>query len=124
MACNITKEQRLRKRHVRQRNERRISIMHKAYEYGTICHADIFLGIRLKENGHNFTFQSDDLGFWSPMTAHLVRRSILLRYAFECSAYLGQCSSTSVRMYQIDRSKCMRLWDRTYVVYKSNKNIN
>ncbi|EED13982.1 hypothetical protein TSTA_102120 [Talaromyces stipitatus ATCC 10500] len=71
MTRRITKEQRLRKRHVRQRNERRISLMHKAYKYGTICHADIFLGIRLKENGHVFTFQSDRLGFWSPMTTHL-----------------------------------------------------
>lgn len=47
--------------------------MHKAYQYGTICHADIFLDIRLKENGHVFTFQSDRMGFWSPMTTHLVR---------------------------------------------------
>lgn len=59
MTRNITKEQRLRKRHGRQRNERRISLMHKAYKYGTICNADMFLGIRLKENGHVSTFQSD-----------------------------------------------------------------
>lgn len=76
MTRNITKVQRLRKRHVRQRNERRISLMHKAYQYGTICHADILLGIRLEENGHVFTFQSDRMGFWSPMTTHLVRHLI------------------------------------------------
>lgn len=80
MARGITKEQRLRKRQVRQRNERRISLMHKAYLYSNVCHADIFLGIRLRENGHVFTFQSDKLRFWSPMTQHLVGHYNIARF--------------------------------------------
>ncbi|KAB8227560.1 uncharacterized protein BDW43DRAFT_293818 [Aspergillus alliaceus] len=44
--------------------------MNKAYQYGRICDADVFVGIRLRKSGRMFTF-ADTKGFWSSFVSQL-----------------------------------------------------
>ncbi|KAL2802970.1 hypothetical protein BJX63DRAFT_437394 [Aspergillus granulosus] len=53
-------------RHLRQmRDRRRKTLINKVHEYSMKCGADIWLGIRLRENGKVFTVSIDPAGFWS-----------------------------------------------------------
>ena len=72
MASQLTKEQKLRRCKTKQRNNRKLSLMKKVYQYSILCNADVCLGIRLRENGKVFTFQSDGTDFWSAIRRHLV----------------------------------------------------
>jgi hypothetical protein len=47
--------------------------MKKAYAYSELCDAEVYVGIRLRESGHVFTFLSDPIGFWSKLDSLLVR---------------------------------------------------
>jgi hypothetical protein len=61
------------KRKKRQKRDRRKkNLIRKAYEFSTLCDADICLGIRIRENGRVFTFCADTSGIWSAFTSNLV----------------------------------------------------
>ena len=66
----ITKTNR---KNIRQRRDRRKrSLLRKSYEYGVLCVADVFIGIRDRESGQIFTFCTDQPNPWSHFESQLV----------------------------------------------------
>ncbi|KAN0071049.1 transcription factor, MADS-box [Elaphomyces granulatus] len=54
-----------RKSITQKRYRRREGLERKVYEYSKMCDADIYLGIRIRENGRLYTFSADTSGFWA-----------------------------------------------------------
>jgi hypothetical protein len=61
-----------RRRQRQQRDSRQQSLLLKAHEMSTLCGAEVFLGIRIKETGRVTTFCSNDAEIWKPFLSCLV----------------------------------------------------
>ncbi|PWY70788.1 hypothetical protein BO83DRAFT_315539 [Aspergillus eucalypticola CBS 122712] len=54
------------------RDRRKKSPIRNAYEYSTLCDAEVCLGIRIPESGQVTAFLPDSTGFWSGLSSRLV----------------------------------------------------
>lgn len=61
-----------RRKALQRRSRRMKSLLLKAADLSTLCDAEVFLGVRIRETGRVTTFCSDPEGLWSSATMNLV----------------------------------------------------
>ncbi len=65
-----------------QQDRRKECLFKKAYEYSLECDADVYISIRIEQNGRVFTFNSDSTREWQLSEAQIVCRSRSGRFSF------------------------------------------
>jgi hypothetical protein len=71
LSCPLS-AQVVRRRQRQQRASQQQSLLLKAHEMSTLCGADVFLGIRIKETSRITTFCSNNAEIWKPFLSYLV----------------------------------------------------
>ena len=115
-----------RRKALQRRSRRMKNLLLKAVDLSTLCDAEVFLGVRIRETGRVTTFCSDPEGLWSSATLNLVCFSRLLNLIFELTMNRKTITpSPSIRRYKIFTMERIRtkirsqMWKMRKLVEKS-----